>query len=161
MGCCTSSSTLGQPGHINDTVTNFMFVIFQSLINHCREETRRNLHDNYEEEFDKRFVGSKGAIDRVPLDCLGPWHQLHWDGHEKMGFQALDMGASVGLPIYAGKDQFSSFVPIMRVMPNVRLGNTIGHFFLDVTEENGCMYLSFNFNADILTMHVKQVFHSK
>lgn len=85
---------------------------------------------------------------------------LHWDGHEKMGSQALDMGG-VGLPIYAGKDQFSSFVPIMRVIPNVCLGNTIGHFFLDLIEENGCMYLSFNFNAGILTVHVKQVFHSK
>ena len=115
-----------------------MFV-FQLLIYHCSEETRRNLHDNFEEEFDKRFVGSKGAIDRVPLDCLGPWHQLHWDGHEKMGSQALDMGASVGLPIYAGKDQILSFVPIMHVIPNVRLGNTIGHFFLDAIEENGCM----------------------
>src|SRR5271156_2764532 len=103
MGRCTSSSTLSQPGHINDTVTIFMFVIvvFRSLINHCSEETRRNLHDNYEEEFDKHFMDSKGAIDRVPLDCLGPWHQLHWDGHEKMGSQALDMGG-VGLPIYAG-----------------------------------------------------------
>jgi len=120
----------------------------------------QNLHDNYEEEFDKHFMGSKGAIDWVPLDCLGPWHQLHLDGHEKMGSQALDMGG-VGLPIYAGKDQFLSFVPIMHVIPNVCLGNTIGHFFLDVIEENGCMYLSFNFNADMLTMHVKQVFHSK
>jgi hypothetical protein len=97
--------------------------------------------------------GSKGAVDRVPLDCLGPWHQLHWDGHGKMGSQALDMG-SVGLPIYAGKDQFSSFVPIMRVIPNVRLGNTIGHFFLDVVEENaGCIYLPFKFDTDILTTY--------
>ena len=80
--------------------------------------------------------------------------QLHWDGHEKMGSQALDMGG-VGLPIYAGKDQFSSFVPIMRVIPNVRLGNTIGHFFLDVIEEYGCIYLPFHFNADILTIYFK------
>jgi hypothetical protein len=130
------------------------------LVNHS-DETRQNLHDNYDAEFDKRFVGSKGAIDRVPLDCLGPWHQIHWDGHEKMGSQALDMG-SVGLPIYAGKDQFSSFVPVMRVIPNVRLGNTIGHFFLDAIEESGgCTYLPFNFTANILTTYLKQVFHSK
>ena len=32
-----------------------------------------------------------------------------------MGSQALDMGG-VGLPIYAGKDQFLSFVPIMLLM---------------------------------------------
>lgn len=87
-------------------------------------------------------MGSKGAIDRVPLDCLGPWHQL----------QALDMG-SVGLLIYAGKDQFSSFVPIMHVIPNVHLGDTIGRLFLDVIEENRCTYSPFNFNTDILTTH--------
>jgi hypothetical protein len=137
----------------------FQFVVFScSLI--ISDETRQNLHDNYDDEFDKRFVGSKGAIDRVPLDCLGPWHQLHWDGHEKMGSQALNMGG-VGLPIYAGKDQFSAFVPIMRVIPNVRLGNTIGHFFLDVIEENGCTYLQFKLNANILTTYLKQVSHSK
>jgi hypothetical protein len=97
------------------------------------------LHDHFDEEFDKRFVGSKGAIDRVPLDCLGPWHQLHLDGHEKLGAQALEMGG-LGLPIYAAKDQFSSFLLIMRVLPNVRLGNTIGHFYLDWVEEYGCKF---------------------
>lgn len=101
------------------------------------DETRQLLHDTFDAEFDLRFVGSKGVIDRVPLDCLGPWHQLHWDGHEKLGDQALDMGG-VGLPIYAGKDQFSSFVPVMRVIPNSRLEHTIGHFFLDFVEEFKC-----------------------
>jgi hypothetical protein len=88
------------------------------------------------------MVGSKTGITRVPLDCLGPWHQVHWDGHEKIGAQALNMG-EVGLPVYAGKDQFSSFVPIMRVLPNVRLGNTIGHLFLDMVEEYGCTFYTF------------------
>lgn len=85
------------------------------------------------------MVGSKTGIVRVPLNCLGPWHQLHWDGHEKIGVQALDMG-DVGLPIYAGKDQFSTFVPIMRVIPNVRLGDAIGHLFLDMVENYGCVF---------------------
>ena len=44
-----------------------MFVVFQLLINHCSEETCQNLHDNYEEEFDKCFMGLKGVIDWVPL----------------------------------------------------------------------------------------------
>lgn len=95
------------------------------------------MHDHFDAEFERRFVGSKDAIERVPLDCLGPWHQLHWDGHKKLGNQALDMGG-VGIPIYAGKDQFSSFVPVMRVIPNSRLEKTIGHFFLDVVEEYEC-----------------------
>jgi len=103
------------------------------------DETRIHLHDHFEHEFDKRMAGLKTAIKRVPLDCLGPWHQLHWDGHEKVGVQALNMG-DVGLPIYAGKDQFSTFVPIMRVMPNVRLRHTIGHLFLDMVEDYGCVF---------------------
>lgn len=74
----------------------------------------------------------------MPLNCLGPWHQLHWDGHKKIGVQALNMG-EVGLPIYAGKDQFLSFVPIMQVILNVRLRVTIGHFFLDMVEDYGCV----------------------
>ena len=64
------------------------------------------------------FVSSKGAIDQVPLNCLGPWHQLHWDGHEKLGYQALNMGG-VSLPLYGGKDQYSSFLLVMKVIPNV------------------------------------------
>jgi hypothetical protein len=109
------------------------------LTGNASDETRAQLHDNFEDEFDKRMVGSKTGIARIPLDCLGPWHQLHWDGHEKIGSQALDMGG-VGLPVYAGKDQYSSFVPVMWVIPNTRLGNTIGHLFLDVVEEFGCAF---------------------
>jgi hypothetical protein len=46
----------------------------------------------------------------------------------------------VGLPIYAGKDQISTFVPIMWVMLNVRLGDTIGHLLLDMVEAHGCVF---------------------
>ena len=104
-----------------------------------RDETRNQLHDNFKSKFDKQMIGSKTGTTWVPLDCLGPWHQLHWDGHEKIGSQALDMGG-VGLPVCVGKDQFSSFVPIMQVLPNVRLGNTIGHLFLDMVENYRCMF---------------------
>jgi hypothetical protein len=102
-----------------------------------RDEVRLHLHAHFDEEFDSRFVGSKDAIDRVPLNCLGPWHQLHADGHEKLGNQALEMGG-VGLPIYAYKDQYSTFVPLMRVLPSVRFENTIGHLYLDLAEQHGC-----------------------
>jgi len=103
------------------------------------QDTRKQLHDNFESEFDKWMIGSKTGITQVLLDCLGPWHQLHWDGYEKIDSQALDMGG-VGLPVYAGKDQFSSFVPIMQVLPNVHLGDTIGYLFLDMVEDHGCMF---------------------
>jgi hypothetical protein len=58
------------------------------------------------------MVGLKTGIVHVLPDFLVIWHQLYWDGNEKVGSQALDMGG-VGLPIYAGKDQISTFVPIM------------------------------------------------
>ncbi|KDQ58250.1 hypothetical protein JAAARDRAFT_193672 [Jaapia argillacea MUCL 33604] len=99
-----------------------------------RDELREVLHDHFNAEFDRRFVGSKDAIARVPLDSLGLWHQFHADGHEKLAAQALEMG-DVTLPIYAFKDKFVSVVPLMRVLPNVRLANTIGHLFLDLVYE--------------------------
>ncbi|KAG2345670.1 hypothetical protein BDR05DRAFT_946703 [Suillus weaverae] len=86
----------------------------------------------------KSVKGSEDAIDCVSLDCLGPWHQQHADGHEKLSAQALRMG-DITLPIYAFKDQFSTFVPYMCCLPNVRLSNVIGHVFLDLIEEHGCI----------------------
>ncbi|KAF7975981.1 hypothetical protein HWV62_8132 [Athelia sp. TMB] len=106
-----------------------------------RDETRDILHDHFDEEFETRFVGKKDALKRTPLDCLGPWHQIHCDGHEKLGAQALNMGG-IALGIYAFKDQFGTFVPIMRVLPNVRKANTIAHFYLDFIEEYGCICLT-------------------
>lgn len=52
------------------------------------------------------------------------------------------MMGTVALPIYALKDQYSTYVPILRVIPNVRLSNTIGHFYLDLVEDNGCAFLA-------------------
>ena len=101
-----------------------------------RDDVRELLHDHFDEEFENRFVEPKAIIDWVPLNCLGLWHQIHSDGHEKIAGQALDMGG-VSLPIYAYKDQFSTFLLIMRVLPDVRLGTTIGHFYLDLVEEYG------------------------
>ncbi|KAL0952449.1 hypothetical protein HGRIS_006718 [Hohenbuehelia grisea] len=102
----------------------------------ARDELREHLHDHFDEEFDKRFIGSRGAIDRIPLNCLGPWHQVHCDGHEKLNDQALNMGM-VKLPIYVFKDQFASFVLAMQVLPNVRNKETICHLFLDLVEMYG------------------------
>ena len=78
----------------------------------------------------------------MPLNCLGSLHQLHWDGHNKIGVQALNKG-DVGLSIYAGKDQFSTFVPVMQVIPNVHLEDTIGHLFLDMVKDYGYVFTSF------------------
>jgi hypothetical protein len=110
--------------------------VVMSLTQYCSDECRSILHDHFDEEFDTRFIRSKGAIDRIPLNCLGPWHQIHCDGHEKLNSQALEMG-TVTLPIYAFKDQFSTFVLTMQVLPNIRRVETIGHLYLDLAKDYG------------------------
>ncbi|KAF4568635.1 hypothetical protein EYR36_010648 [Pleurotus pulmonarius] len=105
-----------------------------------RDELRTYLHDNFDEEFDRRFIRGRNGIDRVPLNCLGPWHQIHCDGHEKLNAQALEMGP-VSIPIYGFKDQFSAFVVSLKVVPDSRNVETICHLFLDLVEENGCIPL--------------------
>ncbi|KAF8513374.1 hypothetical protein JB92DRAFT_2924067, partial [Gautieria morchelliformis] len=63
-----------------------------------RRECRKILHDHFNEEFEYRFAESR-KIKRKPLLAVGPFHKFHWDGHEKLGGQALGMGP-IGLPIY-------------------------------------------------------------
>ena len=45
----------------------------------------------------------------------------------------------ISLLMYTDKDQFSAFVLIMQVISNVRLEVTIGHLFLDMIEDYGCI----------------------
>ncbi|KAF8211076.1 hypothetical protein K438DRAFT_1808757, partial [Mycena galopus ATCC 62051] len=74
---------------------------------------------------------------RTLLYALGPWHQEHMDGHEKLGEQALQIGKGIHLPIYASKDQFSPFLHLLVLMPNVRNSDTITYFYLDLVEGRG------------------------
>ncbi|KAF8156745.1 hypothetical protein B0H34DRAFT_770234 [Crassisporium funariophilum] len=50
-----------------------------------------------------RFPGAR-HIPRKPLSAIGPFHQEHSDGHDKLNSQALRMG-DVLLPSYGIKDQ--------------------------------------------------------
>ncbi|KAJ7152213.1 hypothetical protein C8R43DRAFT_886349, partial [Mycena crocata] len=76
-----------------------------------RDDLRVILHDPFDEEFDHHVVGRKQAEQRrTPLDALGPWHQEHSDGHEKMAEQGSQMGAGIHLPMYTSKDQWSAFL---------------------------------------------------
>jgi hypothetical protein len=77
----------------------------------------------------RRFPGAN-RVRRSALVAIGPNHQHHADGHEKLNAQALDMGG-VGLNIYGVKDQWSSFLLHLVVLPNNRLASTIGHVYLD------------------------------
>ncbi|KAJ7292950.1 hypothetical protein C8J57DRAFT_1210631 [Mycena rebaudengoi] len=103
-----------------------------------RDELRKILHDEFGEEFENRFVGKKKTDKiRIPLKAFGPYHQEHSDGHEKMSEQGLNIGAGITLPIYASKDQFCSFVHALLIMPNVRNGHAIAHYYLDLVEKRG------------------------
>ena len=113
----------------------FIFYNYEMLMQPLdRDELQQVLHDHFDAEFNARFVGMKGRLNQVLLISFGPWHQFHADGHEKLSHQALGMGEDASLPIYAFKDQFSSFVPYMCVLPDVRHTRTVGHVFLDLVE---------------------------
>ncbi|KAK6972172.1 hypothetical protein R3P38DRAFT_3486110 [Favolaschia claudopus] len=103
-----------------------------------RDQLREILHDLFGDEFDNRFVGKKKHLKhRTPLKALGPWHQEHSDGHEKMSEQGLNIGAGIHLPMYASKDQFGAWVHELLLMPKVRTGNAIVHYYLDLVEKRG------------------------
>ncbi|KAJ7289624.1 hypothetical protein C8J57DRAFT_1046436 [Mycena rebaudengoi] len=103
-----------------------------------RDSLRQILHNEFDEEFENRFVGKKKLLKRrAPLKALGPYHQEHSDGHEKLSEQGLNIGAGIHLPIYASKDQFAAFVHDLLVMPNVRNGTAIAHYYLDLVERRG------------------------
>ncbi|KAJ7627564.1 hypothetical protein DFH06DRAFT_729943 [Mycena polygramma] len=102
-----------------------------------RNAIRKSLHDNFDDEFEFRFVGKKRLKHRAPLNALGSWHQEHADGHEKLGEQALEIGKGIHLPIYASKDQFSAWLHSLVLMPNVRKSESIAHYYLDLVEGRG------------------------
>jgi hypothetical protein len=74
---------------------------------------------------------TRKAIPRKPLSVLGPFHQIHFDGHEKISAMALDMDEGVGLSIYGGRCAYTSRVVMLTLAPNVRCSKTIGHLYLD------------------------------
>ncbi|KAJ7166278.1 hypothetical protein C8R46DRAFT_990880 [Mycena filopes] len=122
-----------------------------------RDTVRQILHDEFDHEFDARFVGKKKNLKhRIALKALGPYHQEHSDGHEKMSSQGLDIGAGIHLPIYASKDQFSAFLYTLVLMPNVRNGNAIAHYYLNLVEDRGfliSMQLTTDMGNEVNEMH--------
>ncbi|KAF6755227.1 hypothetical protein DFP72DRAFT_1067935 [Ephemerocybe angulata] len=98
-----------------------------------RDFIRKVLRIHAPEGLDKCFPGS-ARTKRAPLRALGPSHQFHADGHEKLNAQGLGMGG-VGLNIYGIKDQWSAYIVTLVVVPNNRLADTIGHVYLDMVEK--------------------------
>ena len=119
-----------------------------------RDELRTILHDHFDDEFEARFVGKqRHKTHRTPLYSLSPWHEEHSDRHEKLAEQGLKVGAGISLPIYRSKDQFSAWVHVLIVMPNVRHANAIAHYYLDLVEGRGCKCLNIILLIGIIYVH--------
>jgi len=74
---------------------------------------------------------------------MGPLHQLHFDGHEKLSDQALKIGKGISLSFYGGCCAWSSWVMILVLALNVRCEKTIGHIYLDyIIQADYCVYTS-------------------
>jgi hypothetical protein len=98
------------------------------------DQVHEILLNNYPEGFDHRCPGSN-MKPRKPLVSIGPFEEIHGDGHEKLGSMALKIGA--GLPIYGLKDKFSRMLLHLVVVPSCREATTIGHVYLDFVAKYG------------------------
>ncbi|KAJ7622372.1 hypothetical protein FB45DRAFT_753535, partial [Roridomyces roridus] len=65
-----------------------------------------------------------------------PPSEIHFDGHEKLNFKALEMGRA-GIDMYGGRCHGSGLIALLRVVPNARCGVTVGHLYLDLAESFG------------------------
>ncbi|KAJ3746753.1 hypothetical protein DFH05DRAFT_1534510 [Lentinula detonsa] len=102
-----------------------------------RDFVRRVLAQHAPDGLAQRFPGARGQIRRSALVALGPNYQWHADGHDKIAPQAFSEMGGVGIPIYGIKDQWSSLILHLVVVPNNRLATTIGHVHLDCVEKHG------------------------
>lgn len=89
---------------------------------------------NWDDKFDERFPGHCKAKIQGQLYAVGPWHEIHADGQEKLDHKGLQMGG-VGIPIYAFQDKWSGIPLWLVVVPNDRLAVAIGHMYLDMIED--------------------------
>ncbi|KAJ7442920.1 hypothetical protein B0H11DRAFT_1748761, partial [Mycena galericulata] len=87
-----------------------------------------------------RFPGRRRQPkQRGHLTDTGVYYELHFDGHEKLNFEALRMGP-VGIDIYGSRCHSSSKMVKFLVVPNARCSSTVGHYYLDLVEENGGVF---------------------
>ncbi|TRM66661.1 hypothetical protein BD626DRAFT_545803 [Schizophyllum amplum] len=100
-----------------------------------RDQVRRIMWANEPEGSAIRQPGYKhpviecGVITTTALQM-----EVHFDGHEKLSFQALSLGDGIGVPIYGGREQLSGRIGVLKAVPNDRNNVVIGHCFLDHIE---------------------------
>ncbi|KAJ8089941.1 hypothetical protein PM082_018519 [Marasmius tenuissimus] len=100
-----------------------------------RDEIRQIMKTFAPEGFILRRPGRHISLPRGKLLQLGPWQELHADGHEKLCSSALRMGP-VGIAIY-GFRQHVRKIELLVVVPDARKADAVGHLHLDVIEKNG------------------------
>lgn len=109
---------------------------------------------NFPDGFVKRYPGNtKKTMTRTQLHAPGPYYEIHCDGHDKLAEAGLKLNG-VGLPIYGIRDQYSSAILHLVVVPNNRLAATIGYLYLDLLENLKGTYLiqcvSYRFSLNVL-----------
>ncbi len=81
-----------------------------------------------------RLPGKHAQKPRGHLTAIGVFQEVHCDGHEKLSQRALEIGDGIGIDIYGMRDH-TGRIHRLKVVPNARNSDTIGHFYLDFAEE--------------------------
>ncbi|KAJ7109628.1 hypothetical protein C8R43DRAFT_904761 [Mycena crocata] len=106
-----------------------------------RDSIRRIMSDLDPDGAEARFPGRRRQPkQRGRLTDTGVYYELHFDGHEKLNFKALRMGP-VGIDIYGSRCHSSSKMIKFLVVPNARCSSTVGHYYLDLVEANGVVFV--------------------
>ncbi|KAJ7658239.1 hypothetical protein DFH06DRAFT_1472887 [Mycena polygramma] len=106
-------------------------------VNLILNTVRRIMADIDPDGAEARFPGRRRQPKkRGHLTDTGIYYEVHFDGHEKLNFKALRMGR-VGIDIYGSRCHSSSKMIKFLVVPNARCSSTVGHYYLDLVEENG------------------------
>ncbi|KAJ7616016.1 hypothetical protein FB45DRAFT_1106958 [Roridomyces roridus] len=84
----------------------------------------------------RRFPAKRPVKERGVLTDNAVFYEVHFDGHEKLNFKALQMGRA-SIDMYGGRCHGSGLIALLQVVPNARCGVTVGHFYLDLAEEFG------------------------
>ncbi|KAK7013005.1 hypothetical protein R3P38DRAFT_3007997 [Favolaschia claudopus] len=102
-----------------------------------RDTVRRLMADIDPDGAEVRFPGrNRQPKQRGHLTDTGVYYELHFDGHEKFNFKGLRMGP-VGIDIYGSRCHSSSRMVKFLTVPNARCSSTVGHYYLDLVEDNG------------------------
>ncbi|KAK7014509.1 hypothetical protein R3P38DRAFT_2638165 [Favolaschia claudopus] len=102
-----------------------------------RDTVRRLMADLDPGGAEIRYPGrNRTPKQRGHLTDTGVYYEVHFDGHEKLNFKALRMGR-VGIDIYGSRCHSSSRMIKFLTVPNARCSSTVGHYYLDLVEDNG------------------------